>query len=256
MKNILISIYSIYAVALFFLLTPFMLVFYLLIGFVPGSDKRRVLMRYRVNNIALMIWGFMTGVRMTCEGREKIQDDKSYIFVGNHVNMLDIAIMGRFVNFYGKVLAKKEIVRVPILGYLFKMLSILVDRDNEESRRKSMDVMSSHLKAGTSIFLMPEGTRNKSPYPLLPFKQGAFRLAIYTQTPVVPFILLHLKELQPVKTWKLYPGHIILRFLDPIAPAGYTENDVDAFTQKVRDTMETVILRDDNYWKKHGKPQV
>lgn len=254
MKNILITIYSGYALILFFLLTPFMLLVYLIASILPFSDRKKVEICYTANNIAMAIWGFMTGVRMTCEGREKIDPKKAYIFVGNHVNMLDIVLMGRFVNVYGKPLAKKEIVKVPILGYLFKTISILVDRENDQSRQQSMEQMGKYISQGTSIFLMPEGTRNRSPYPLLPFKFGAFRLAIHTQTPVVPYILLHLKELQPVKTWKLYPGHIILRYLDPVSPIGYTENEVAAFTEKIRETMEKEILTHDNYWKAHGKP--
>ncbi len=256
MRKLIYSFYSGYALILFFLLAIFIFIAYVIASLLPISDKGKLRICYRANNLILTIWGFLTGIQMSMIGREKISpNDKAYIFTGNHVNMLDIAIMGRFIDFYGKPLAKKEIVKIPILGFLFKTISILVDRESGESRQQSLEIMTANLQKGVSVLLMPEGTRNRTPDPLMPFKLGAFRLSIHTGVPIVPFVLLNLKELQPVKSWQVKPGHITLKFLDPIYPHGFTIDQAEEYASLIRTKMLEVLLTEDSYWVKNPPVQ-
>jgi 1-acyl-sn-glycerol-3-phosphate acyltransferase len=148
-------------------------------------------------------------------------------------------------------LAKAELQHYPIIHILFRTLSIFVDRSNARSRAESLDRCRKILKEGISIFIMPEGTRNRTQYPLLPFKDGAFRLAIETQTPIQPFVVLHCRLVYPM--WSklmLRPGRMVLKFLPPVDVAGYTLEDVAILKEKVWHQMKETILREDNFFQK------
>lgn len=252
MKKLLAKIYGLYAAAVFFLLTPLMALVFFLISIYPfAEDKPKLIALYRFTNAMLWIWQLFTQVKMRTEGWEKFDKERQYIFVCNHVNMLDIAIWGRFFRYYARPLAKKEIQKIPFFGQLFTMTSIMVDRSSKESRAESMKVMTDALKRGVSIIIFPEGTRNRTDLPTKDFHQGAFKLAIQTQLPVLPIVLINLRHLQPVKTWELYWGdEIILRVLDPIATTGLTDMDAPDLSDKVKQIMEGELFRDDLYWRK------
>ena len=85
--------------------------------------------------------------------------------------------------------AKKELLKIPLLSSIFKVTTVNVDRSSREDRRKSVDRLKKYLSEGDNIFIFPEGTRNKTENdPLIPFKHGAYSIAIQTQTPILPMV--------------------------------------------------------------------
>ena len=129
------------------------------------------------------------------------------------------------------------------------MNSVPVDRSSKESRKESFERMVEKIKQKTSILIFPEGTRNRTKLPLKDFFDGGFRLAITSQVPIIPIVLLNIRKLQPVGTFLVAPGKVSLNFLDPIPTKGLTLKDVETLKQTVFETMQRFIVENDNFFK-------
>jgi len=126
-------------------------------------------------------------VKVEIEG--ELEKDKPYIFLANHFSYLDVAMMG-FVPGDAVFVGKASIRKVPFFGYYFKKLHIAVDRSRVKSRAETMRRAGLALDRGSSMVLFPEGgIYTQDPPNLVPFKNGAFRLAIEKQIPIIPVTL-------------------------------------------------------------------
>ena len=204
---------------------------------------------FRGHKVWLFTWAFLSGITLETNGHDKIHREGTYVFILNHRNMFDMILAGSCIQHSFQPLVKKELFKIPLLGWLFAMASVPVNRSNAESRKQSFDLMMSRIKEKTSILIFPEGTRNRTPKPLKDFYDGGFRLAIANEVPIVPIILLNLSRLQPVDTFRVYPGTVSLNFLDLVETKGMTEEDVPALKKKVYDIMEAYILENDEDFK-------
>lgn len=151
----------------------------------------------------LWIWAWifskLTGIRFRLINQNFIQKGKSYIFVSNHTSFLDgpavrLMIPGEF-----RPLAKKELGKIPVLGWIVKSACIIVDRGDHNSRKKSLAKLVDVLNRGISPLIFAEGTQNRTKEILQPFKDGAFRIAVDTQTNILPMVVVGASKL-------LYPG--------------------------------------------------
>ena len=126
-------------------------------------------------------------VKVEVEGT--LEKGKSYIFLANHFSYLDVAMMG-FVPGDAVFIGKASIRKVPFFGYYFKNLHIAVDRSRVKSRAETMRRAGLALDRGSSIVLFPEGgIYTQNPPHLVPFKNGAFRLAMEKQISIIPVTL-------------------------------------------------------------------
>jgi 1-acyl-sn-glycerol-3-phosphate acyltransferase len=126
-------------------------------------------------------------VKVEVEG--VVEKGKSYIFLANHFSYLDVAMMG-FVPGDAVFVGKASIRKVPFFGYYFKNLHIAVDRGRVKSRAETMRRAGLALDRGSSMVLFPEGgIYTQNPPQLVPFKNGAFRLAMEKQIPIIPVTL-------------------------------------------------------------------
>ena len=250
MKKILATIYTAYVAILFFLCLTCMLIIYVPLLLIR-NERTRMKVVYFFNKLFLKwIWSNLVGIWITVEGREKIDDNKTYAFVCNHSNMLDIPFTASCIDHYYKPLVKKELMSFPILGPLLRMTSLGVDRSSPESRRNISAKMAEVMKNGLSLLIFPEGTRNRTPDPTKEFYDGAFRAAIAAQANIAPFVLINIRHLQPVDSMLVYPGRITMRFLDPISTVGMTETDTEALKNKTRSMIDEVLRREDVLFKK------
>lgn len=240
------GIYSAYVIVLFFVFTPVVLVYYLLILPFPTNTRMRLI--YKCHWVWITIWAVLSGIHMEVKGKEKLIYDQTYVFLPNHSNLFDIVLAGSRIQHPFKPLAKRELLRIPFLGQLFALAAIPVDRSSKESRAHSFELMVSEVKKGTSILIFPEGTRNRTSAPLKEFYDGGFRLAIVGQVPIMPVMLLNVRQLQPVGTFWVSPGRVALHFLDPVPVTGLTEADVDHLKTQVYDLMEKYILANDDWF--------
>ncbi|MBS1619394.1 MAG: 1-acyl-sn-glycerol-3-phosphate acyltransferase [Bacteroidetes bacterium] len=243
LRDIANRIYSGWCIVIFFVVIFFQMLGFIAISVLP--ERQRTVACYRVARAIATAWFFLCGYKIVIEGEEKIDHNQTYMFVCNHSNMLDLPMIAYFLQHYYKSLAKKELRYVPIMGYLLRTSSLLVDRSNPESRRQTTARVANLMKQGLSILIFPEGTRNKTVKPLKEFYSGAFRTAILAQVPVQPFLFLDHRSLQPVHSYRFHPGTVRVRVLDAIPTAGLHPDDAHDLQQQIYDLMERAILTGD-----------
>ena len=192
------------------------------------------------------IFSMLTFIRYDFYGRENFQKGKSYIYVSNHTSFLDIPGLWMIIPGEKRPLAKKELLKIPVFGWIASSAAVIVDRSSGESRKKSMDRLKNILSNGTSILLFAEGTQNRSKEPLQPFKDGAFRIAIDTQEPILPMVVVGAGPLMPPGTIRLKPGKVKIIVAPEIPTQGLTSNDQAALKQQTFDVMQKMILDNRN----------
>lgn len=195
-------------------------------------------------------WAFifskLTFVRYKIYGQDIQEVQKPYVFVSNHNSFLDapalpLAIRGEF-----KALGKKELLEIPVFGWILRTVAVLVDRSDADSRKASIERMNKVFQRGTSVVVFPEGTTNKTDRPLTPFYDGAFRIAIENQAPILPMIILNSKALMPRRGFRNKPGTIQVHFLQPLETKGMNMDDLQALKMAVYDLMEKALIKLNN----------
>jgi len=168
---------------------------------------------------------------------------KGYIVVANHQSYLDTPLIFKAIPFMVSPLAKYELSKIPLFGYLYKQMTVLVDRSSSESKAQSMKTLRSIIEQGQSIFIFPEGTFNETSEPMLPFYDGAFKIAIQTQTPILPILFPDTaKRFHYSSFWKWSPGTNRVIYLEPIPTTGLTIKDTAALKAKIRQIMGEKML--------------
>jgi 1-acyl-sn-glycerol-3-phosphate acyltransferase len=182
------------------------------------------------------------GVRIKVENADYLESCGTCVLVSNHSSLLDIFTASQAVPLQFRGLAKKEIARIPVIRLYFRLVSVFVERSNPESRLRSLEACSATVKAGASLLIFPEGTRNRTDAVLLPFRDGAFRIAIHAQCPVLPYITPDNRQLLPMTDGFLRRGTARVIFLKPIPTQGLSEEDVPALRERVFDEMHKALL--------------
>lgn len=182
---------------------------------------------------------WVAGVAIDIRGRENIPQGKPVVMVGNHQSNLDLAFIGRSCPPNCVVIGKKEILWVPIFGLLFKLSgNIMIQR---KKKRQSMDIINQvaeEIKTRqVSVCIFPEGTRNRSDQPLLPFKKGAFHMAIRAGVPILPVVSAPLKNFMDFKSGWVRKGTVKIQILPAISTQGMTDRDIDRLSDQVRNQM-------------------
>jgi 1-acyl-sn-glycerol-3-phosphate acyltransferase len=234
-------IYCIYALVLF--VAIMLLLFPLVIlasffGRISGGN-----MIYRLCMLWGDIWFFLVFINHRNEYEQAPEANKQYIFVGNHISYLDAPLLVKTIRRPIRALGRIELSKTPVFGYIYRRVVVIVDRSDREHRAKSVRNLKSVISKGVSIIIMPEGTFNMTTKPLKDFYDGAFRVAIETQTTLKPFLLLHAFDRMHYRNlFTLNPGKSRAIFLQEIPVDGLTLNDVPALKQKVYDMMEKKLI--------------
>ena len=169
-----------------------------------------------------------------------------YVFVANHISYIDTVVLFPSVPGYFRVLGKIEMARIPLFGAIYRSLVIPVDRSSAESRAKSMRLMWRVIKKEASILIFPEGTFNETDKPLKSFYDGAFRLAIQTQTPIIPVIFPDTVHRWHYSAWwKLWPGRNRAIILPPVQVTDMTLQQLPQLKQTVFSLMEEELKKYD-----------
>lgn len=171
------------------------------------------------------VWLRLVGCPIRIKGKEHFAKGKAFIVTCNHNSMMDIPLSCPFIPGPNKTIAKSSFVKVPLFGFYYMKGAVLVNRKNEESRRKSYDKMKKVLAKGMHMSIYPEGTRNRTSEPLKKFHDGAFRLAFETKTAIIPAILLNTKKVLPKGFW-FVPHRLEMHFLPPVEPVQKTTEEI------------------------------
>lgn len=178
---------------------------------------------------------------------------KPYIFISNHISWLDAAIIVKAFRQHIRPLGKVEVSKVPVFGFIYKKAIVTVDRSNPENRAKSIRILKSIISKGISVLVFPEGTFNLTHRPLKEFYDGAFRVAIETQTPVKPVLFLDSEERMNYKNiFSLNPGRCRIVYLDEIPVNGMTTEDIPLLKEKAYSVMEQKLIEYKVSWIKPG----
>jgi 1-acyl-sn-glycerol-3-phosphate acyltransferase len=199
-----------------------------------------------------LIYGMGFRLRVTTD--EVLDRNKSYMFCPNHTSMMDpfvlIALSKNPIVFVGK----QEFVKIPIFGFFYKRVVIMVDRSNPESRKKVYKMAKNKLQNGTSMAIFPEGLVPTENILLAPFKNGAFSLAIEFDIPIVPQIYYDCKRLFSWDFFKGGPGFFRVHQHKFIETKGLTKEDVPFLRQQVFQQIEAGLLKDKKYMKDTNRP--
>lgn len=213
--------------------TPFLaLLFVFTVPFDPGRYTVGLWFR-RAAIVAVWMnpfWRFRTsGVRITDPRRP-------YIAVSNHESYADIFLISH-LPWEMKWMSKQEIFNIPFMGWMMRLAGdIPVRRGEARSRAASLREVRDRLSKRVSVMIMPEGTRSKTSE-LLPFRDGAFRVAIETGTPILPLAVAGTRHCMAKGSFLFGRANAEVRVLEPIETAGMTLQDVGALRDRVRDLI-------------------
>jgi 1-acyl-sn-glycerol-3-phosphate acyltransferase len=240
-KEIALRIYSVWLVFIFFCIMvpmfPLIVIPILVLG-----DKRGGAVGYFFLKIWAVLLGIFYMVIYKFYNRESIDRSKAHIYISNHNSFFDsvtlmLGIPGQF-----RPLGKVEITKAPIFGYIYSKIVVTVDRKSIANRQKSILQLIQKLKMGISVLIYPEGAMNETTNNLTNFHDGAFLIAIESQTPIIPVVLINSRYVMPKLSYLLVrPGIIRTYFADAISTQGLTKQDLPALREKVYGIMNDLI---------------
>jgi len=237
-KNIYARICAIWAILIFSSTMFLFIIFYFVCFVLPEPQKTQ--WHRQVSRIWMSLFLFLSGIQFVVSGKEVFTNLENAIIVCNHNSLLDIPISFPFLPRANKTIAKKSFSYIPIFGWIYTFGTVLVDRKNAKSRQDSYDNMKKVLTIGLDMLIFPEGTRNKTEAPLKSFYDGAFKLAMDTQKPIVPVVLLNTKKILPSKPILfLLTGKVEMHILPVIYPQMKT---IDTLKSEVIEVMSAYIL--------------
>jgi len=173
------------------------------------------------------LWTFRTGGTFPQDPR------RPYVVVSNHESFVDILLISQ-LPWEMKWLSKRELFAIPVLGWLMRLAKdIPLERGDSRSATTAMQQAANRLRQHVSVMIFPEGTRSTTGG-LLPFKDGAFRLAIEAQVPVLPLAVHGAATALRAHDWRLGRSTAQVRVLEPISTEGLTLRDVAELRERVR----------------------
>jgi 1-acyl-sn-glycerol-3-phosphate acyltransferase len=185
-------------------------------------------------------WLRLSGMRVVVRGREHLDPAATYIFISNHRSYLDTATLFDYTGRRIGLLAKKELLKVPILGTGMGFVNIMaIDRTNRERAIETVRAATERIRSGVSFGVFAEGTRAR-PGELLPFKKGAFHMAIDAGVAVVPVAMKHTDVLMGKGTGLARPGTIEMVVMPPIETEGLSTAREEDVAQLIAETRARI----------------
>jgi 1-acyl-sn-glycerol-3-phosphate acyltransferase len=240
MKRSILSLWSWFALGVIVIVwTP--IVFLVWIATTP-FDKGRYATGYTFRRLCVLhqwlnpMWKFKTSGQLPANKRNP------YVMVSNHESFVDMLLLSH-LKMEMKYLSKESILRIPLVGWMMKMsgdVSLL--RGDRSSGAAALIVCEKWLKRKMSVMIFPEGTRSFDGE-MRSFKDGAFVLAIRTQTPMLPVVVHGTRSALRKSDWRMGDAKAEVRVLEIIETTGMTLNDVPALRDRVRDAMIAEIAK-------------
>jgi 1-acyl-sn-glycerol-3-phosphate acyltransferase len=202
----------------------------LLVGF--GHEDRG----YFYSRFLMPFMQKVAGIKVVFRNWELLTKDSPLVIVANHQHSYDLFIQGAFIPHQTITIGKKSLRWVPIFGWIFALTnSILIDRGRHEQAIDAMKKAAQEMNLSQrNVWMFPEGTRSRD-RGMLPFKKGAFYLAVAGQRPLVPVVASSIHLGLNFRKWNA--GTIVIEAMEPISTQGMTLEEVPMLTQRVRDIM-------------------
>ncbi len=244
-------VYNIYATFIFFIFLSVLFPIVLLTYFLPSKKRGNAI--YNIARVFLDIALLLLGIFHKNIFEVPHDTKKPMIFVFNHISYLDSLILVATIrkqNIRG--LGKYEIGKIPIIGFIYRSAVITVKRSDKTNRQKSVALLKEAVNNNISIAIAPEGTFNETSKPLLDFFDGAFRIAIETNTPIKPLLFLDTYDrMHYGSLFSLTPGKSRSVFLEEVSVEGYDLSNLQELKQKVFQKMELALVHYKASWIKN-----
>lgn len=190
------------------------------------------------------------GFYYVVQKEQELDIHKSYMLIANHTSMTDIMLMLAVVENPFVFVGKKELANIPLFGFFYKRTSILVDRTNQKSRYEVYEQAQRRLKQGLSICIFPEGGVPDESVILDEFKDGAFRLAIEHQIPIVPITFYDNKKRLSYTFFSGSMGVMRVKIHSFIETALHNQDAKKALKERARFVIINDLLQDEEKQKK------
>jgi 1-acyl-sn-glycerol-3-phosphate acyltransferase len=187
-----------------------------------------------------MIWA--SGSRIEVQGMEHLRLDRSQIIASNHQSWFDVFALAAVIPKRYRFIAKAELRRIPLFGLAWASAGhISIDRKDRAKAIRALDTAAELMrKDHSAVVIFPEGTRSPTGE-LLPFKKGAFMMALRTGIEILPAACLGTRAIQKKGDWRVRPGRIIVRFGPPIDSAQFDEAHREELMVVVRERIEAML---------------
>lgn len=188
----------------------------------------------------------LVGMPIHVDWRFRPDPKQAYVYCANHFSYLDIAVTGVVVPGFYAFIGKKSVKQIPLFGYMFARLHIMVDREKARSRAYSLAKCMRVLKEGRSIIIFPEGGINTQEVPKMtyPFKDGAFIMAIQQQVPIIPLTLVNNYKILPdAYPLRIHRAPVEVVFHEPIPTAGLTQADMETLKEQTFRVIDAELYK-------------
>lgn len=186
---------------------------------------------------------YITPMRVKVIGRENIREGESYIVISNHQSSYDIFLLYGWLGIDIKWVMKKELRKIPVFGFAGKMGgNIYIDRSSPKAAYASLEEAKKKLVGGTSVIILPEGTRSRTGE-IGPFKKGAFILSTDLGISILPISISGTRSILPPKTLSLFPGRAIMEIHKPILPSPKDRDKIDDLIKRIREIIKSGFER-------------
>ncbi len=205
-------------------------------------------LRYWLNPVFLIPFGVFArkviGIKFVTLNTANLNQIRPAVFIGNHQTGLDLGLLGTICPGGSVIVGKKQIQNIPIFGWYFKIAgNLLIDRSKtKEAKAQLEEIRNTLVSKNINLAIFPEGTRSQADT-MLPFKKGAFIMAVSTGLPLVPIVCSNLKGKAIWEKFQLNGGHVVISALPAIETKDLKPEDIDSFRDRVHALMSAEFVR-------------
>ena len=186
----------------------------------------------------------ITGTKVTTLGYENVPDDEAVLFVGNHLSFFDTIISYSQMKTRCGYIAKDNLAHIPILSWNMRFLFCLfLDRSDLKQGLETIRKAIDYVKNGISVFIYPEGTRNKGTDPLLEFHSGSFKIAEKTGCPIVPVCITNSNKVFEDQLPKIKRTTVYVEYLPAIDTTNLTKEEKKELSDRIRGELENAYTK-------------
>lgn len=203
-------------------------------------------------SLAIVSWAFnviifISGIKRTVIGEENVPKDQPVLYVGNHNSIFDIVLAYPRVPSPTGFIAKKEILKVPLLNiWMIYLDCLFLDRKDIRKGLEMILTAIDKVKNGISIFIYPEGTRNKTEKPLQDFHKGSFKIAQKSGCPIIPVVINHSRDIFEAHLPFIKSTKVVIEYCKPIIMSELSKEDQKNIDNYVKKIMEETYIRNES----------
>jgi 1-acyl-sn-glycerol-3-phosphate acyltransferase len=196
---------------------------------------------YGLGRFGVRVALFLAGTRIVVEGRHLLGEARNTVIVSNHVSHLDAPVLLQALGVDFRAVAKKEVFYAPVFNSVLRFAGFIeVDRADRAQATRAIARAVEALKRGSCFLIFPEGTRSRTGQ-LGPFKKGGFVVAMDAGSRIVPVAVQGTREVMPRGGFRIRPGTVRVRVLDPVMAGSYSYDDRDALVSDVRGRIAAAL---------------